>query len=464
MRYLVRALCLVLLGAVLFVPVRAEDPIDEGKPAYTEAEAQAYIQQIAPLVEQVTCCPFTKLPPVKLVTRAEMVPILAADLRPQLQAQMPEQPPAQVEKLATNTAEEMACILLGKYGFASKTLYLLPGNLLPLMQLAKVKPAEQTDILRLIIAHELTHALQDQQVDLSAHIAAAAASPDRLMAYNAVMEGHAMLVQEKVGKLLKLEDVAQEFADKLVGGVPELEDPLLSMMAKVQQQVYTDIYLGGRDFMSWQAQHDNTAAVWRMLANPPATTAMIFHPERYAPGLPRGRDYAAVLQRLDDHLGAQPWRIVRNMELGEMALRSTYAGVPEKTRTALLGNIDHTQSLQCSTGKVVASVTLMTLRDGTQAGQMIDQLEAVARENIAKLRDSAMATVSDPTFDTLTDPRLPLARRLRYTVAAEGDAKRFLIARIANGNALVEIDTIDVPLSDDDLLGIAKLVFFRLQE
>jgi hypothetical protein len=267
------------------VPVCAGE-VDEGarvlketKPSYTREQALSYLQKLQPLVAQASGRTFTKLPPVKLVTRNEIIPVLVKDFAPQWRMQMPDAPEEQIERLSHSMAESMAPVMLGKYGFATKTLYLLPGNLVPLMKLVKIEPAKQSAVLQLIIAHELTHALQDQQVHLQ-DLIARGGTRDRMMALNATIEGHAMLVQEQVGGLLKLDAAARTLSNQIVAGALEVDDPMLQMMTNMYRQLFNDIYLGGRDFMTWHLQRGGTDALWRILAAPPPVTAMLYHPER----------------------------------------------------------------------------------------------------------------------------------------------------------------------------------------
>ena len=51
----------------------------EGAPAYTEAQAQAYVKEVLPVVEQVAGRKFKTTPKIKLVRRDEPMPVLEKD-------------------------------------------------------------------------------------------------------------------------------------------------------------------------------------------------------------------------------------------------------------------------------------------------------------------------------------------------------------------------------------------------
>src|SRR5262249_58049133 len=66
------------------------------------------------------------------------------------------------------------------------------------------------ELFELLVAHELTHALQDQQLDLLARLSALA-DQDRLHTFNARIEGHAVFVHERIGEELGYTDAIAAF-------------------------------------------------------------------------------------------------------------------------------------------------------------------------------------------------------------------------------------------------------------
>jgi len=141
----------------------------------------------------------------------------------------------------------------------------------------------EPDMQRLVLAHELTHALQDQNFDLEKFLKAVRPDDDASGARQAVVEGHATaaMIQEIVAPM-KLEDMPT----------------LVPLMAPIIQQQFAEFpafthapfffrfqalfpYIEGMGFM----QQGLKAGGWKRLSSlfdaPPNTTKEIFDPEVY---------------------------------------------------------------------------------------------------------------------------------------------------------------------------------------
>jgi hypothetical protein len=145
------------------------------------------------------------------------------------------------------------------------------------------EPAEQ----RVIMAHELTHALQDQHFQLEQWSKAAKDNDDAGFARDAVLEGSAMiamidyLLRDSGGSFRDLGDFNPALLLGDVEGSPELKDvPLV-----VKDQLLFP-YLAGAAFA---AKALGAAGGWpglaRLFERPPASTQQILHPELYLRGV-----------------------------------------------------------------------------------------------------------------------------------------------------------------------------------
>jgi hypothetical protein len=141
----------------------------------------------------------------------------------------------------------------------------------------------EPDMQRLVLAHELTHALQDQSFDLERFLKAVRSDDDASGARQAVVEGHATaaMIQELIAPM-KLEVM------------PSLE-PLMAPVIQQQLEEFPAFnkapfffrfqalfpYIEGMGFM----QHGLQAGGWKRLNSlfddPPNTTKEIFQPEVY---------------------------------------------------------------------------------------------------------------------------------------------------------------------------------------
>ena len=164
---------------------------------------------------------------------------------------------------------------------------------------------------RATIVHELTHALQDQHFDISRQ--GSYRSDDRNAAFEAVVEGDAVRVEDAYVESLSKSDQDAYDAEQAVGdaaydaGIKDVPDWLSAT---------TDFpYSVGESFTRAVAAAGGRAAVDRALRTPPPAVAEIMQPARYrqgdrprtvpAPAAPAGD---RVVKRND--LGALKWLLL----------------------------------------------------------------------------------------------------------------------------------------------------------
>ncbi len=197
--------------------------------------------------------------------------------------------------------------LLGYYEDGSKTFYVLDH----------VAAAE----VRHVMAHELTHALEDQNYDL-ASVTKKAQDDDHLIAIKAVIEGSATVVE--------LAYMSHDFGGDLAR--KKVEDDQAKRTEKAQiapsftQRSLLMPYLLGFSFLlrgkPWEWHPGGGVLVSDLdtaYQNPPHSTRQILHPEQYwhGPTRPQVRDI-----RLPDIASAfgPGWKKVTEGAIGEMGL------------------------------------------------------------------------------------------------------------------------------------------------
>lgn len=169
------------------------------------------------------------------------------------------------------------------------------------------------DMQRLTLAHELTHALQDQNFDLDRFLHSARGNDDATNARQGVVEGHATaaMMQHLVGDL----DLA---------ALPSLE-PLMAQITHQRLEefpVFSNApyffrmqslfpYAQGMGFMQRGLALGGWAKLRELFARPPSTTKEIFEPKVYFErvplptvtlGQPTERARAAGLRLLDENV------------------------------------------------------------------------------------------------------------------------------------------------------------------
>ena len=145
---------------------------------------------------------------------------------------------------------------------------------------------EFTEILgRAVEIHELTHALQDQRFNAGERLEGLRGNSDAQMAYQAVIEGEAMLVMtaafiEPLGQtldaLVKNEELLGMMASMsdMTTGIPDGVPPYFVESMKFP-------YLEGMQLVIAAYRRDGWAGVDALHKNPPASTEQILHPDQF---------------------------------------------------------------------------------------------------------------------------------------------------------------------------------------
>lgn len=145
-----------------------------------------------------------------------------------------------------------------------------------------IDPDEQ----RTVMAHELTHALQDQHFHVEKWEDAAKPNDDAELARDAVLEGSAMAamldyeLRERGLSVRELPDIGRLAKSQMLG-----ETDNSPMLAKAPQYIRDELlfpYLAGVRFTQKVLQaNSGWADFYKVFPNPPASTQQILHPELY---------------------------------------------------------------------------------------------------------------------------------------------------------------------------------------
>jgi len=441
---------------------KLREALREGEPAFTAEQAKTWTTELIPLVEKAAGRRFKRAPTVRVADRAEVAESLKHDLEPQLRGLMPNLNDAQVRAQANTMAQAMAPVLMGKFGIQDEVLYMMPRNVRPLLKLTGTDERLIQPLVQIFLAHELTHALQDQHMDLSAMIGAIQ-SIEKSQAFNATIEGHAVWVQDRVGGMLGLDEAVVEVSRLLTAGAIKIDDPMMEMMNRMVGKQFEQIYMGGRRFIAYHHAQGGNERVWQILARPPASTSMIARPETYSHTRLAEIDYAAILKGLETKFGDRTWQ-VQNIELGHMLIASAYAGLPDATRQKVLDNIDRAQALIARSRfpAGMANVTIIVLKDAALAPTLVGAVEQLTRQNQKDLSAGSGMKVRNLTFVDLAGIRADLARKQSLRIQPPvGKPIDQVTARIARGKVLLEIMVTHIPVTDAQLIDVAAETFQR---
>lgn len=472
----VRTILSLLVSALLLCPL-AERPcsaqvppeiaklrelLKEGDPAYTEKDVAEWTKELTPLVEKAAGRKFKTPPKVRLTDREGVAKALSAELFAQFKVLLADQKEAELRTAAEGTAKGLAVVLLGKFAYSEGEVLMLPRNVAVLLKLTKTDAKFTVPIVRLILAHELTHALQDQEVNLSRTLASPS-TIDRRTALNCIIEGQAVVVQERVAKMLGLDDAAVAASRLFAAGTVKLEDPALELVNRQSAAQFEQTYIGGRNFVDFHVKKGGDEMMWKVLTAPPARSSMIGDPATYSTTAAATPDFGKALAGFEKQFGDHKWQ-TKSMEIGHAMLQAMYNGLEEQSRKQAMAAIAHVHALMARPEGVraMASVTLFQFKESAPAAATVKALEAMAHRNVENLKKSASLTVEKFALADLPGVKADVARVMLLTIKAPGEpASAQAIIRVIRGKVMVELLLVGLEIPDKRLIEIIDEAFRR---
>ncbi len=140
-----------------------------------------------------------------------------------------------------------------------------------------------------VIAHELTHALQDQHFDLKRFDKPMKGQSDREMAIHSLIEGDATVVMlvYNLGGSTKILDLPFSLTDLMMSEMKKddpKKTPALAAAPKALKQSLIFPYAGGAGFVQALIKQGGWARVSQAFTDLPESTEQILHPEKYLAG------------------------------------------------------------------------------------------------------------------------------------------------------------------------------------
>jgi hypothetical protein len=177
------------------------------------------------------------------------------------------------------------------------------------------------DEQRMVMSHELTHALEDQHFDIEPWVRAARPNDDAELARESVLEGSAMAamleyqLQGTGIKLKELPDLDASIPAALVGDLSDT--PMLKKAPPFIKDSLIFPYFNGLTFSLAVLKSGGYPAFAGVFARPPASSQQIMHPELYF----SERTPAPVKVDLPSVVPGDRWTLLEENTLGEFGWR-----------------------------------------------------------------------------------------------------------------------------------------------
>jgi hypothetical protein len=417
--------------------------------AISQTEVEWMMREVAPLVEQVAGRRFTTLPELVMADPKRIAEVVYEE-QLHLLRDVDGMAEADAEASARRTAVDVSGAFAGKYGFLDGRLYVSIQGIEDSIALEGGQAWMLRPMVRVVVAHELAHALQDQYTNLEALVQAADGG-DAIMAINCAVEGHAVWVHEQVGEKAGL------------GAAVDLMTRLLGYDMPVRRRMdpgdfyHTYVYGLGRDFIAYQAEKGGTERVWQVLGDPPDATSMIVKPATWDD--PVGEvdpDVRRVMGSASKRLAGKGWRPEDGV-MGDYDVRDQLVRAGGDSGIADDLDIGWNSRL---VGGAMAGVEVQLLRfksvDGARA--FVDDMRLQAEEQARMVGFDPFISADAGSFDRVRSDR---SAREAITVTLLGLSAEDRLGRIwvSRGREVVQIVLVNSPASDREVAASIDQVF-----
>lgn len=177
------------------------------------------------------------------------------------------------------------------------------------------------DEQRMVMSHELTHALEDQHFDIEPWVKAARPNDDAELARESVLEGSAMaamLEYELQGKGIRLQDLPEFDPSVFVGDLAET--PMLKKAPPFIKDSLMFPYFSGLTFSMAILKSGGWPAFASVFARPPANTQQILHPDLYF----SNKTPATLKIELPSGVPGADWVLLEENVLGEFGWKEVF--------------------------------------------------------------------------------------------------------------------------------------------
>jgi hypothetical protein len=252
---------------------------------------------------------------------------------------------------------------------------------------------------RMVMAHELTHALQDQHFKIAEWVKAARPDDDAELAREAVLEGSAMaamLDYELREKGLTLKDFPEIDPSFLVGDLSST--PALKKAPPFLKDALLFPYFCGLTFSDALLKAGGWSVMSRVFAKPPASTQQILHPAIYN----SGKVPAAVVIPAAAKLMGEGWTKLEDNVMGEFGWKEVLKQFLDEERAAPLAagwDGDRYVVFERKQDKKLILITRLKLASAEQAGRFFGQYSEALEKKHAE-RSNLFRRPSFFSFDT----------------------------------------------------------------
>ncbi len=361
---------------------------------------------------------------LKLVESDVIAEHVAAENLPAIRLRQRDEEKARAE--ADAAGEVLAQMALAKYAWSTRELLVVPATWESHADLLGRPQLTSDGALRAVMVHELVHALDDARFDFGQTIAKLP-TLDAVLAFNAVIEGHAQHVTRAVCAKQGWNEGFDAFADS-IGAIPEVP-PELGELTKVLMEIasvsLTSAYEDGERFIAELERAGSRDAIVRAFREPPSEMEFILHPEWFLDPATRPKlcfDLERGLAVFAERLPADTWTTQR-LTLSSAQVGVALALLPEQTVERIVDSAVTTRVLIAQPTAAPASKNVLLgvieFRSDDEALFYAGAARELARIKAEKMKEGILS-ILDSKVTGIDDERARgFAQRLRVRAGLE---------------------------------------------
>jgi hypothetical protein len=247
---------------------------------------------------------------------------------------------------------------------------------------------------RMVMAHELTHALEDQYFEIEKWVKAARPNDDAELARESVLEGSAMAAMVDyilLGSGHSLRDFPTLDPTMLAGDLAD--SPTMKKAPPFLKDALVFPYLEGLTFSTAILRPAGWSGLPAVFAKPPASTQQILHPELYSAGKTA---VPVTIPSIDKELGPGWTKLEENTmgEFGWKEILKQFLGEEKAKPTAAAWEADRYLVYEEKQSKRLVLVARLRLANVEQTQRFFEQYS----EALLKKHDSETHVSRKPSF------------------------------------------------------------------
>ena len=371
----------------------------------TPAVMEEAMRLARPLIEEITGLKFMKEVDLRIITPDELGEIERKRLVAQSVSVSPGADRKQIELNSRLFSEFYSEIIPELYEFADGNLYMVPDTFQRNVVLVKPSKDKIRNIMVLLVAHDMVHALDDQNYGISARIIKPK-SQDELGILESIVEGHAVFVARKVAEKMGLKEEDVRFGMMFTSGDLGEASVFDEGARQVVSTRFKQIYVRGEEFIKFVHEKEGNPGITRLFNSPPKKLSAVMQPQLYyEKELLAKEDYFSLLSVLERVIAPEKekWQ-KQGGEINEMLLRAGLStGLTPKEIEETLKGFNEGYSLTFAKGNTAfISAALLMFRENKDAASFLAAEEKSIKSKWERIKGTpgvAMEVLQDIKLD-----------------------------------------------------------------